>query len=865
MPQAQGGLAKNNRLFFKGEPMAINFISKLDFYFKSFTYLSLFVGLSGLGIAGCGSSSGTSSTGTSGGGAGASGGTGTALSVAERVSVVDSDSSSSLSESAFSMSGLNFAVGALPAASHYNTDQAITFMEERSADAFDIVNEVLCYMDQTSYDDTNIVNAGDYKAQINAKRCRTERDNAQTAGQDSQNQTSGSNAPDYEFWTVNSFRESDTANHIVSFWVEMEEEFGTGLLKGKTTITEGKSSTNPYGLFHMDFINNDSDTGTELFSGYMESVAGDDDSIVLRFYNNGTFGGQGSMLERIAMTRSADGSSGSGSIAFSESFGGFGETGSFNVAYNSTHFMREDENSNQVCLSRATADLSSTTWRYNLYYDENAATPGQRVRRNSGFPIRFEADNGSDYFGFIGFWGLHLPTEAGVESGDTVVRQTFGASGATEDEYTVMIANGRLIKNTKQTVTLDEIAAVPLEWWNCSGESCSQSRIKWNKALAKFQKTATFSEQNFLWTELDTPTDITFSTNDWDLSFWSNALGGSGRVEIRDENGSLKTLIGTDSVVFFTESVVQPGDTVPSSLYCFEQCPDPSAINTSSPYIAASSFENQGSTFADSAQSRAPSSLIEDTDYAAYTFNTTSMLLERGGSNVVQTTSPGESSQHNWGIRTGALIEPSAANLTALACDWDANATCTWNAYNDISTFYTWETGTQNWNKLTLLLDSNGDALSFDPPLPVQYTDGDGRKFNLEYGGVGDLWGIPGKCIDMDSGTDVSCAQFGEEGDDGDSQQKNIRWVNEWSVPDGSSLTSLATDGSITAGDTFYVKGMEKEQRMGVVPAADCTAAGLTLTTFDLPDATGYTAPDIGTQPTITNAPAVIDGEYQGD
>ena len=56
-----------------------------------------------------------------------------------------------------------------------------------------------------------------------------------------------------------------------------------------------------------------------------------------------------------------------------------------------------------------------------------------------------------------------------------------------------------------------------------------------------------------------------------------------------------------------------------------------------------------------------------------------------------------------WGMRTGPLL-PDTSGL--------ADTFEVWN--QDV--FYTWETGANSWNKLTMLLDDQGAAVVFDPP-----------------------------------------------------------------------------------------------------------------------------------------------------
>ena len=70
----------------------------------------------------------------------------------------------------------------------------------------------------------------------------------------------------------------------------------------------------------------------------------------------------------------------------------------------------------------------------------------------------------------------------------------------------------------------------------------------------------------------------------------------------------------------------------------------------------------------------------------------------------------------------------------------------------EVDSFYTWETGVESHNKLSLLVDANNAAVKFDPPMVVKYTHtgtisntGKNYKdssFNLEYGGFGNLWGF---------------------------------------------------------------------------------------------------------------------------
>jgi hypothetical protein len=143
--------------------------------------------------------------------------------------------------------------------------------------------------------------------------------------------------------------------------------------------------------------------------------------------------------------------------------------------------------------------------------------------------------------------------------------------------------------------------------------------------------------------------------------------------------------------------------------------------------------------------------------------------------------------------------------------------------------------------------------LKFEPPLSVKYVHNKapyvGATFMLEYSGFGNLNGIPGKCVNMDTGLEAQCAN-----------DPSIRYVPAYVIPPAQ------TDGSLTKVmvDTteYLVKPLELEQRMMKVDVGNCSA--LSVTPYTLPDLdTEWTDPAIGTEPVVTAAPAVIGGVVQ--
>jgi hypothetical protein len=492
------------------------------------------------------------------------------------------------------------------------------------------------------------------------------------------------------------------------------------------------------------------------------------------------------------------------------------------------------------------ASESYTDLNFNGVYDGN----GDRVSRESGFPVRYGTLNG-----WIGYWGPWFPDNVTLQSGDNVYKQTFGSGGGSETAYKILVSGGKLKKHTRKELLLGEIVNIPLDYNEFGTDN--QYRIVWNGSA--FKKVATMNKTNWTWADLSPQVDMNLNALKFsELHFWSQALGGSVQVKLEvaayDNNGTMDpsddtfscVATGATPVVTYQEVTVNPGDTIPASLACFENCPDAAAIGASNPFKIVSSF-----------QQAAPAEAVP----ATYTFSPDNMVLLDGGSEVVSATS---NSAMPWGVMSGPLFEPTSANLNQLACGWDntGNTTCAWQARSNLTSYYTWETGPNNWNKFiglytTGLLGSR-TFVTFEAPLQLGYTHlATGKyqnaKFYLEYSGFGNLNGIPGMCVNMDTGLAADCSQGGPGAP--------IRWVPEITIPDGSALTS--------GGSTYYVKALDKEQRMKKVSAAACSVLDVTpYAALTLPSLSEFVDPttgsgSIGSEPSVIGAPAVIGGVLQ--
>ncbi|MFT6975282.1 MAG: hypothetical protein ACJA0E_001281, partial [Bermanella sp.] len=158
----------------------------------------------------------------------------------------------------------------------------------------------------------------------------------------------------------------------------------------------------------------------------------------------------------------------------------------------------------------------------------------------------------------------------------------------------------------------------------------------------------------------------------------------------------------------------------------------------------------------------------------------------------------------------------------------------------DVTEFYTWETGLDSWQQQILLFDSSNQVVSFDKPVTIKYThvtandrnadsSQNGKVFLLEYGGKGQLWGLPYE------------------------QGNNDRWAPVINLKDGVIL-----GGS----DQYIIKANNVEQRMQVVASSNCDDLPLTAPTQDVPTAITGEVFDIGDMPDIGDqSPSVVDGE----
>jgi hypothetical protein len=159
-------------------------------------------------------------------------------------------------------------------------------------------------------------------------------------------------------------------------------------------------------------------------------------------------------------------------------------------------------------------------------------------------------------------------------------------------------------------------------------------------------------------------------------------------------------------------------------------------------------------------------------------------------------------------------------------------------------------------------LPSAGDPDPIDntPPAPANvpssaaYGSYAGQSLVLQYGGFGELFGLPGFCVSRTTNEQVSCEVQGS------------RYVAAFAIPFDGTLGRV-----VSGSNTYLVKWLEREIRFASKDSSVCAAAGLNLPAgVMLPSAADLKNPAdpssdiyIGVKPVVNAPPRVIQGEVK--
>lgn len=747
-----------------------------------------------------------------------------------------------------------FAFAVPPAASAYNTDTQNIFVQDQTTEVLKQMNGVLCHIQAMRPD--AMVGKGNYVALIDGNVC-----SPQGSGGKSSN-----TGPAYAKGIVNSTMGASTM--LANAWVDDSHAGGT--IYAHVSATQAPSATQPYGLFRVDYCGVPNGT-TCAMKGYVDVTAAGG----LKFFSYEPWMPGVAATSQLQLN-GASATAGSGSMGQAITGIGAPPSSAFTFAYDANLFRRSD-GVNDQCFSRDPLQAAESVWSYSLY---DIAT-GAQVTRNSGFPIEYTDANGTQN-GYIGYYGLWTPT---TPTTTTVNQVTYGANGAAKTPYTLLQSGGKLTKFTKVATTLAALDKVTF-WFFPQGAVGgvfalgTGYELYWDKATSTFMISGDLGVMGMV--PRATPTAVLaadmLTASPYGLFGWSQALGGDFAISYADF-ANLATGLSNTPVITHTQDIVYPADFAAlRGLKCIGDCPTAADIALASPNgSVASPF---------GATANAGWLAVPLANLTSYTLNaTTGNLVDPANTVVVNTATTGNLTN---GIQSGRMV--AAADMQALdTAKVTANAAVlgsspagsyTLSDVDLISTYYIWETGPNSWNQVAVLKDAAGANVKFDAPLqvnfavpntPAKYGNFAGGTIQLQYGGVGNLWGIPYKCVDLTTNAACNFAAGGTTASD-------MRWAPEFSIPFDPAVgvvTVANTVGAVTAGTQYLAKGLDVERRLAKVALTTCTNAGLTLPAaagITLPDATGFQDPGpagginyIGVAPVLNPMPAprVIHGDVK--
>lgn len=686
-----------------------------------------------------------------------------------------------------------------PTVGAYVSDQQSEYLQDQTSEGLKEANMILCFMAATRPD--AMVNKGTYVALVDESKCDTSnRDKASNSSS-----TGGGQSAQYTSMRFTTTRADNSSPQIARGHARVEFGGDNNSIPAVVYIhvnaTEAPSATAPNGALTMNLTGLAASSNTKLMRGKIVTSGSN-----LTFSWKSSDGQNG---QNYRLYVNGNDAAGSGAIVFPDQQG---QNITITFGYNQDYFCRQKVGGIEKCFSRSKSNAAFSVWRYGVYDNETGNRYDLAV---PGFPVKNPA---TGEFGFASYWGTWLPTP--LSAGTTAIQSQDG-----QTSYTAVKTNGRLVKYSKQTKTLDQLQKVPFSFWSStaigSGSQFQNYDAYWNGTSFTVTGTTSCSQNGCFKTLLNasvdlTPAQLLSASNNNGINGWSEALGGQFQI--------LPTVLqsqtpGSELVSYNSQETVKPSDTVPASLVCVNNCPTAITLQNAvggNPYTTETTNSWGG---------------ISANNVKTYTWDAGNYALIDGNSSALSNSilSSNISPQYggSGGVRTGNLVDSN--NLSSLLCP-GGSTYCDWKA-STLSSYYVWENGRNDWNSATFLKKSDdGTYVNFTAPQSAAFTvpsDASiygqyaGANMNLQFGGFGNLWGIPGKCFDPQSNTEVSCGP-------------NTRYVPAFSIPEN---TATSTDGKVTInGATKWIKFLDREIRFKYLSTISSSAQGITLgSTSNLP------------------------------
>lgn len=651
--------------------------------------------------------------------------------------------------------------------------------------------------------------------------------NSQTEGD-----TSGASNSSKSTWVVRAT--SSDGNGLPPIKVEM---WGTVKINNtdqnlqlQLTITESKSSTNPWGKFSLKAIATDSSSKivAKLFAQTKDRTDGKQEleiaslSPLNKPMLGGTTGQVSAMSSWVHILRDPNDNdktlvkasmwpviNGEPVQPLNEKT--FKFTSNKSYAYAKVPDFSATTDITNPTLKETILDrtaYSNIVYRYGLYFD-SGTNAGKRFIIKTGMPIEYTAADGTIRKGWANAYGVNYMGPTGpisLKNGDKVTGKDL-LTGKDLGTFTVKVSPGRLSKVTKGTELLSNYNGIRLQYNSPGSATPGYNVVYYNGTSFVIEKFCSFvNGAESCSSATGTVQYQSYPNGKSYARFFLRGSSQNGGKEIAHESGS------TSVYTFTYEDVTILANDLKIKSY----------QNIALPLTNPPSF-----TFSP-----------VQVDY--YVSKTELTLLKGTSSAGVP-------------IAFSPTATPGSMAFVGQLMDNTSGAVTTTSQPVDLAYTYAWQTGIDGWNQKTMLINSSGTPVIFDNPIPFLFKDpNSGDLTEISYNGFGQLY-IPWISASNDF----------------------MSMVPKFVVPDGTKLTTKLNVNGALKDVTFVVKHLSKSEKPGLI--TDKTKVTELITAYDGLDSntdlnsnpktllSNISANFLGTTPTADTAPAIVDGEKPAD
>lgn len=613
-----------------------------------------------------------------------------------------------------------------------NSEQEV-FVEEKSLEALASAEQIMCYIAQTKF--AEMANKGPYVALVNSAEC--EDSGAKDGG-------GSSNEVQLMPFTMESVKAENKAL-VARGMVEPGDGGKIGIF---LKVAEGPSKKNPIGIFRFSWGFHDGEgAAVEGQGGLIESRrAPESGAVSLKFLENQNYEeGERKSSKYITagalMSFDASGNIIGGKVSTSKESSEGTKTGSaiYQVAFNDDFILRNgtvDETASNKCLSRD--NFNSKVYRYGLLNAD-----GTKKLLNSGFPAEVDV-NGETYQAHMSYWGLWSEGDNDLANGSKIYKVAWKDGEKSRTEYTLAKSPGKLFKYNSAEITLGELKGVDMTYW--SNSDSKRFRVQWDGTNFVKKAELTYGDNG---NDTETTATGNVTAEEWGgYHFNVESLSTGININSTDVSSQGDNL----KIKYFVRNLVSGSSDVPSEeLYCFDRCPK---ITPTAEELKSSTWDAAYNTISvdfGGGASQSSSSKDLTSPIKTYTFDSATQNLKDGSTAfAIPSGISSDDAKSMQGIHSGALVPKTAYD--ALTDKTIAGRMLE----QSITSFYRWEAGASPWNQFQGVKDAEGSYVQFDKPLQFAYAhakdsdfdgadshDAYGKTFRIEYGGFGQLWGIP--------------------------------------------------------------------------------------------------------------------------